>query len=96
MDVQKAIRMVVDSGKVDFGMRSGLMHALKGDVKMILVASNCPKATRDGIVQAAQNSKVNIKIVEFTSMELGSVCGKPYPVSTLSVMDAGNSEILSL
>jgi len=96
MDVQKAIRMVVESGKVDFGVRTGRMHALRGDAKMILVASNCPKATRDEVVQAAQKSNVNVKVVEFTSLELGSVCGKPYPVSTLSVLDAGNSEILSL
>jgi len=94
MDIQKSIRMAVESGKVEFGARSGLMCALRGDAKMILVASNCPKPVREEIFNAAKKSDVSIKGVEFTSMELGSVCGKPYPISILAIMDAGNSEIL--
>ena len=95
VEIQKSIRMVVESGSVEFGMRSGLMRALKGDAKMILIASNCPKTTREQIENAAQKSNLQVKNVGFTSLELGSICGKPYPVSILTILEAGNSDILS-
>ena len=38
----------------------------------------------------------DIKVVEFDgdSMQLGAVCGKPFSVSALSIIEQGNSSIL--
>jgi large subunit ribosomal protein L30e len=40
----------------------------------------------------------NVPLIQFegNSMELGSVCGKPFPVSVLSVFEEGSSNILEL
>lgn len=37
-----------------------------------------------------------IKVLKFTgnSLELGALCGKPYSVNALAVINAGNSSIL--
>jgi len=40
-------------------------------------------------------SNVPYSITEETSMELGSVCGKPFSASVVAIMDAGESDILS-
>lgn len=93
-DIQKAIRMLLETGKADFGARGARNHALRGTAKMILVAGNCPKALKDEILNNCSKSGIQCMETAFTSLELGSACGRPFPVSALSVIDAGNSDIL--
>jgi large subunit ribosomal protein L30e len=94
MDVNRAIRMAVDTGDVTFGARGTATAASTGASKMIVIASNCPKKTRDEIEQNSKISGVPVIVFGGTSIELGSLCGKPFPVSTLSITDPGNSNIL--
>jgi len=96
MDLQKNIRMVVDTGKTQLGTRKGKLMALNGKAKLLIISKNCPKATVDEILHDCDRSKTPYFVADFTSMEIGSICGKPFPVSILSVIDAGNSEILKL
>jgi len=96
MDLQKNIRMVVETGKTQMGTRKGKLMALNGKAKLLIISKNCPKATVDEILHDCERSKTPYFIADFTSMEIGSICGKPFPVSVLSVIDAGNSEILKL
>lgn len=95
-DIQKAIRMVVETGKVEFGTRTGAGLAARGGAKLMLLAGNCPKALRDEIVQLCTKSGVPMKELPFPSIELGSICGKPFPVLLLSILEAGDSEILGM
>ncbi|MBI5636329.1 50S ribosomal protein L30e [Candidatus Micrarchaeota archaeon] len=95
MDLIKSIRLAVDTGKVDLGAQSAKRHALNGSSSLIILAKNCPAQVRNDVTHYAALSEV--KLLEFagTSLELGNVCGKPFPVSALSVLEAGNSDILS-
>jgi len=38
-----------------------------------------------------------IKLIKFNenSLELGTICGKPYSVNALAIIDQGNSNILN-
>ncbi len=87
-----AIRLAVESGKVEFGAKV----ATKKKAKLFVICSNTPVLIRGKI--DAVVSKGSIPVLEFdgTSMELGSVCGKPYPVTVLSIYDAGSSNILDI
>jgi large subunit ribosomal protein L30e len=96
MDIQKSIRRALETGKADFGSRSAKAHAMKGGVKAILVSANCPKALKDEIKNNCSKSGIPCSEVGFTSLELGSICGKPFPVSALSVIDAGSSDIVDI
>jgi large subunit ribosomal protein L30e len=91
----KAIRQCVDSGKVAFGTNAGVKKALSGTAKLLVVASNCPRQTREDILRFAKLSGVPAVVFEGTSIELGTVAGRPHPVAVLSVSDPGNSGILS-
>ena len=95
MDLSKAIRLAVDTGKVDLGAQMTKRHALNGSSKLIILAKNCPAEVRNDITHYAQLSEVKLTEFTGTSLELGNVCGKPFPVSALSVLEAGNSDILS-
>ncbi len=89
-----AVRLAVESGKVEFGARAG---ASAGDTaKLFVVASNTPKEARDKIESISKGSKVPLIEFEGSTMELGSVCGKPFPVSVLTVYEEGASNILEL
>ena len=94
MDLERSIRLAVDSGKVSLGSQKSLQHARRGDAKLVILAQNVP----DDLAQDMKHfcSLSDLRLVEFkgTSMQLGTVCGKPFPVSALCVIEAGNSDIL--
>lgn len=94
MDVAKAIRLAVDTGKVRFGSRDAVKAALNGEAKLIIIAGNCPGSTKGDIEYFSKLSKIRTYSFGGTSLELGSLCGKPFPVAAMSVIDAGNSNLL--
>jgi len=88
--------MAAENGKVEFGARNGRIFALRGGAKLLIIASNCPPELREDLKQLTAKSGVPVYFSELTSLEMGSVCGRPFPISVLSVIDAGNSEVLAL
>lgn len=94
--ITTALRLTVESGKVKYGARTGLVASLLGKAKLFVVAENTPKETRDKVIHYAEVSKIPLIRFEGSSMELGSICGRPFPVSVLSVYDEGTSNILEL
>ncbi|HSB47432.1 MAG TPA: 50S ribosomal protein L30e [Candidatus Bilamarchaeum sp.] len=91
-----AVRLAVESGKVDFGARSGLAASTQGKAKLLVVAGNAPPELRERVLGQAKASKTPVLEFEGSSMELGSVCGKPFPISVLSVYEEGSSNILDI
>jgi large subunit ribosomal protein L30e len=91
-----AIRLAVESGKVEFGARTGLMAAALGNAKAFVIALNTPDGTRAKVTEFAGKSKVPVIVFPGTTLELGFVCGKPFSVSVLSIYEPGNSNILQL
>jgi large subunit ribosomal protein L30e len=96
VDISKAIRMAVDTGKVEFGAKSALRLSSSGEVRLIVLSSNCPKKFKEDITYYSKLSKTTVHEFNGTSLELGSLCGKPFPISALSIHDPGNSKILEL
>ncbi|MBI4406794.1 50S ribosomal protein L30e [Candidatus Micrarchaeota archaeon] len=96
MDINASIRMAVDTGKTILGSEKTRKVALLGEAKLIVVARNCPLVVKQDIQHYALLSKTPVIEFKGTSIELGVVCGKPFPVSALSVIDAGNSDILTV
>ncbi|MCS7109192.1 MAG: 50S ribosomal protein L30e [Candidatus Micrarchaeota archaeon] len=96
IDIEKAIRMCADTGKVEFGTRTCKYLAAHGAAKLILLAGNCPSKIRNEIIEICKNSKVPYKEVSYPSIELGSLAGKPFPVLMMAVIEPGDSEILKI
>ncbi|MCD6549897.1 50S ribosomal protein L30e [Candidatus Micrarchaeota archaeon] len=96
MDIVKAIRMAVDTGKVEFGSRKALKHAMHGDCKLIIIAKNCPKDIRNDIEYYSRLSGVKTVVFDGDNDELAEACGKPFNISTLTILDPGDSEILNI
>jgi large subunit ribosomal protein L30e len=91
-----AVRLAVESGKVDFGARSGIAASADGKAKLFVVANNTPIEIRTKVEGSAKATKVPVIEFEGSSVELGSVCGKPFPVSVVSIFEEGSSNIMEL
>jgi len=94
--IAAAIRLAVESGKVEFGARTGLMAGIMGKAKLFVIASNTPDQTRTKMSAYSKSSGIPLLDFEGSTMDLGSVCGKPFPVSVLSVFEVGSSPIMEL
>ena len=93
MDINKALKTAVTTGKVLFGYEQTMKACKTGKAKLVIVSSNCP----DKHVGTIEKYKgVPIHRFSGTNIELGSACGKPFSVSVLSILSAGESEILAL
>lgn len=91
-----AVRLAVESGKVEFGARAAVASGNAGSAKLFVIASNTPAEIRADVEGSAKKAKVPVIEYEGSTMELGSVCGKPFPVSVVSVFEEGSSNILEL
>jgi large subunit ribosomal protein L30e len=96
INIDKAIALAVKTGKVSFGANSALQNAKTGKSKLILLASNCPKAIKDDIEYYGKLSKVPVITYKGTSMDLAEVAGKLFIISALSIREAGDSDILKV
>ena len=88
------IRLAVDSGKTAIGLNTATATIKDSSAKLIIVAEKSKESNMKDLVHMAKVA--GIKIIEFNGnpVELGAVCGKPFSVSAISVIEPGNSNIL--
>jgi len=89
-----ALRLSVESGEVKFGSKSSTRDLLLGKTKMAVIAKNAPRGVKEDFLKYGKLSHIPVLEYPGTSIELGSVCGKPFPVIALSVRREGVSNIL--
>ncbi|KQC06480.1 MAG: 50S ribosomal protein L30 [Methanolinea sp. SDB] len=93
MDFNTSLRRAIKTGDVLLGQNKTEQCIKEGKAQLVVVAKNCPKNFRDSITP---DEDLFIYTFDGSSVQLGKACGKPFMVSALAVMDAGESDILSL
>jgi len=88
--------MAVKTGKVGLGSKDALVSSGFARAKMIILAKNIREAERDDILHNAGQSEIPVYIFPGSSLDLGAVCEKPFPVSAIVVREPGDSEVLKL
>lgn len=96
IDSGKEIRRAVDTGKVLFGTKGAEKSLKNGSAKLIIIAGNCPKTVREKLVSLAEIGKTPHFEFAGTGLDLGSVCGKPFTITVMSVQDEGKSKVLGI
>ncbi|ADT83221.1 50S ribosomal protein L30e [Thermococcus barophilus] len=96
MDVAFELRKALETGKVVIGSNKTVKLAKIGGAKLIIVAKNAPKEVKDDIYYYAKLSNIPVYEYEGTSVDLGTVLGKPFVVASLAIVDPGESNILAL
>lgn len=93
MDINKALKTAVTTGKVLFGFEQTMKACDSKKARLIIVSDNCPEKHLTAI---EKHKEVPLHRFKGTNIELGAACGKPFSISVLSVLSAGESEILAL
>lgn len=90
VDIARALKTAATTGDVRFGLAETKKTIKKGEAKLVVIANNCPEKD---VMTSGSNPKV--LVFEGTNVELGSACGKPFPISALAIVNPGESNILS-
>lgn len=96
IDQATEIRRAVDTGEVLFGIRETEKSVLHGKGELIIISSNCPIRSAEKLRHFS--GIFGIPMIDFpgSGLELGAVCGKPFVVSTLVVINPGKSKVIGL
>jgi len=92
MDLNKALRKAIATGEVDLGSNQCREAVVSGEARLVILASNCPSGVRETVLEA----EADVYQFDGTNSDLGAACGKPFPISAVTIIEGGNSEILRL
>jgi large subunit ribosomal protein L30e len=93
MDLAHALKVALQTGKVQIGLAETLASAKENQARMVIVARTCPDPL---LTKNARIGKAPIYHYDGTAIELGAACGRPFPISALAILDPGASAILTL
>lgn len=94
MDIGREIRKASETGRVLFGTKKSIQMLRTGEAKLIIMASNVQKKTREDIEYYAALSGTHTHTYEGSSVDLGAACGKPFVISVITVISPGESNLL--
>jgi len=89
------LNLVMRSGKVALGSKATIKCLRSTKAKLILIANNCPPLRKSQMEYYAMLAKCAVLHYNGSNVELGTACGKFFNVSTLTILDAGDSDILT-
>lgn len=94
--INAKLGLVIKSGKYTLGYQSTLKALRRGAAKMVIIASNTPPLRRSEIEYYAMLSRSHVHLFNGTNNELGTACGRLFPVGMVTILDAGDSDILQI
>ncbi|OYT42519.1 MAG: 50S ribosomal protein L30e [Candidatus Aenigmarchaeota archaeon ex4484_224] len=84
--IEKEVKNAIKKGKAILGYRKSIKFLKLGKVKKIIIAKNIPESYKNEIEFNAKLNKLKVEIFDGTSKELGVICGRPHPVSTIVIV----------
>ncbi|TPX06871.1 uncharacterized protein E0L32_002367 [Thyridium curvatum] len=93
--INSRLALVIKSGKVTMGYKSTLKTLRTGKAKLVLIAANTPPLRKSELEYYSMLAKVPVHHFSGANTELGTACGKLFRCSTMAILDAGDSDILS-
>ncbi len=94
-DLNSDLRLVIDTGRVVFGSREVMRTISDSTAKAVVVATLGKKDTVGDILHVCEVSGIKVIRFEGNSVDLGALCGRPFAVNALTVLEPGNSGILN-
>ncbi|XP_068313121.1 large ribosomal subunit protein eL30-like [Pyrus communis] len=92
--INTRLALVMKSGKYTLGYKTVIDSLRNSKAKLIIISNNCPPLRKSEIEYYAMLAKVGVHHYNGNNVELGTACGKYFRVSCLSIIDAGDSDII--
>lgn len=83
-DLTKTIQEKVKGNQVILGYNRVIKAIKVKSPELIVIADNISKEKREAIEHNAKIAKIDVKVFGNDSINLGLICGKPFPVSVLA------------
>mmetsp|Transcript_158 Transcript_158/g.128 ORF Transcript_158/g.128 Transcript_158/m.128 type:complete len:105 (-) Transcript_158:201-515(-) len=93
--ITSKLALVMRSGKAVLGTKTTLKSIRTGKAKLVFISNNCPPLRKSLIQYYAMLAKIKTYLFPGNNNDLGTACGKFHAVSCLSILDAGDSDILT-
>ena len=94
-NINSKLQLVMKSGKVTLGLKSTLKSMRNGKAKLVLISANTPPLRKSEIEYYAMLSKTAVHHYQGSNVALGTAAGKLFRVGVLTVLDAGDSDLLT-
>ncbi|MDE1861093.1 MAG: 50S ribosomal protein L30e [Candidatus Micrarchaeota archaeon] len=94
-DLNNDVRLAVDTGKVNLGYREVLRAIHDNKAKTVVLAAKGKKDIINDINHLCRIAGIRTIMFGGNSVELGAICGKPYSINSLAILDPGNSNVLN-
>lgn len=92
-ELLRELRRTAESGRITIGLRTTRKALRRGELRLIIAASNCPD---EELISKEEIEGVKVIRVSRRNTDLGAFIGKPFPVSVVGIVDPGNSKILQV
>ena len=98
LDINKLVNIAVKTGKTVIGTKTLKKYLNTEDLKLIIMAKNCPTDIRMSVELLANAKEEAIKIYEYpnSSWDLGTAAGKPFMIACMGIIDPGDSSLLDV
>lgn len=93
---ESEIKNALRTGKITLGSKESLWSLKHGKARMVIVAANADPVVKRDVEHYAKLSSTPIYNFDGTSVDMGAVLGKPFPIQVIAVIDPGDSKILEL
>lgn len=84
MTLVKEIQEAIKNKKVIIGYRESIKYLKMNKAELVVIAENSPEKIKKEIEHIAKIGNIKLETVR-DSKELGVICGKPFPVTTLVI-----------
>jgi large subunit ribosomal protein L30e len=81
MKVEEIVKKALKENRIIFGYRESLKYIRNNIPEVVIIAKNAPEKIRKVIL----NSNVKFIMFEGSSKELGTICGRPHPITTIVI-----------
>ncbi|KAL4785471.1 50S ribosomal protein L30e-like protein [Aspergillus varians] len=93
--IASRLALVMKSGKVTLGYKTTIKTLRSGKAKLVIIAANTPPLRKSELEYYAMLAKTPVHHFSGNNIELGTACGRLYRCSTMTVLEAGDSDILT-
>lgn len=81
----QTIQAALKEDKAIIGYKRSIKFLKTDSPKIIILAKNTPENMKREIVHNAEMSKTPVESFNGTSKELGLICGKSFPITTITI-----------
>ena len=92
-DIEKHLRLLLDTGKVILGTNKSIKALMLEDVKAIIYAENIPELVKESLLEKTKVGSIPAIKYNGTSLKLGKLCGKLFPVTIMAVKELGEADL---